>query len=67
MKLKKEGQKDWNGDNLIFIDASYIIALIVEKDQWHDDSVRLLEKLKTEENNTKNDDAQLTGAIEAIK
>ena len=30
---------------MIFIDASYIIALIVEKDQWHDDAVRLLEKV----------------------
>ena len=49
MKLKKEGQKDWNGDNLIFVDSSYLIALIVEKDQWHDDAVKLLEKLKYED------------------
>ena len=34
---------------MIFIDASYIIALIVEKDQWHNDAVRLLEKLKSED------------------
>ena len=34
---------------MIFVDASYIIALIVEKDQWHDDAVRLLEKLKSED------------------
>lgn len=31
VEIKKEGQKDWNGDNLIFVDATYIIALIVEK------------------------------------
>ena len=34
---------------MIFVDASYIIALIVEKDQWHNDAVRLLERLKSEE------------------
>ena len=34
---------------MIFVDASYIIALIVEKDQWHNDAVRLLEKLKSED------------------
>ncbi len=34
---------------MIFVDASYLIALIVEKDQWHDDAVRLLERLKVEE------------------
>ena len=34
---------------MIFVDASYIIALIVEKDQWHDDAVGLLEKLKSED------------------
>lgn len=34
---------------MIFIDASYIIALIVEKDQWHSDAVKLLEKLKSED------------------
>ena len=31
---------------MIFVDSSYLIALIVEKDQWHDDAVKLLEKLK---------------------
>lgn len=34
---------------MIFVDASYLIALIVEKDQWHDDTVRLLEKLRSED------------------
>ena len=34
---------------LIFVDASYIIALIVEKDQWHADALKLLEKLKSED------------------
>lgn len=34
---------------MIFVDSSYIIALIVEKDQWHDDAIRLLEKLKSED------------------
>lgn len=34
---------------MIFVDASYLIALIVEKDQWHSDAVRLLEKLKSED------------------
>ena len=34
---------------MIFVDASYIIALIVEKDQWHEDAVKLMEKLKSEE------------------
>jgi len=31
------------------VDASYLIALIVEKDQWHNDAVNLLEKLKSED------------------
>lgn len=31
------------------MDASYLIALIVEKDQWHNDAVNLLEKLKSED------------------
>ena len=34
---------------MIFVDSSYLIALIVEKDQWHNDAVRLLEKLKSED------------------
>ena len=34
---------------MIFVDASYLIALIVEKDQWHNDAVKLLEKLKSED------------------
>lgn len=34
---------------MIFVDSSYLIALIVEKDQWHDDAVKLLEKLKYED------------------
>jgi len=34
---------------LIFVDASYIIALIVEKDQWHNDAIKLLDKLKSED------------------
>ena len=33
----------------IFVDASYIIALIVEKDQWHENAVELLGKLKSED------------------
>ena len=56
-KSKKEDLKDWNGDNLIFVDASYLIALIVEKDQWHSDAVRLLEKLKSEREELKNQKA----------
>ena len=31
------------------MDASYIIALIVEKDQWHEDAIKLLPKLKSED------------------
>ena len=27
---------------MIFIDATYIIALIVESDQWHDDAIKLM-------------------------
>ena len=34
---------------MIFVDASYIIALIVEKDQWHQDAINLLDRLKSEE------------------
>ena len=34
---------------MIFVDASYIIALIVEKDQWHEKALELLPKLKSEE------------------
>ena len=34
---------------MIFVDASYLIALIVEKDKWHDNAVKLLEKLKSED------------------
>ena len=34
---------------MIFVDASYIIALIIEKDQWHEDAIKLLDKLKSEE------------------
>lgn len=34
---------------MIFVDASYIIALIVEKDQWHNDAIKLLDKLKSED------------------
>lgn len=34
---------------MIFVDASYIIALIIEKDQWHGDAIKLLDKLKSEE------------------
>ena len=34
---------------MIFIDSSYLIALIVEKDQWHDDAIKLLEKIKSED------------------
>ena len=34
---------------MIFVDASYLIALIVEKDQWHNDAIKLLEKLKSED------------------
>ena len=34
---------------MIFVEASYLIALIVEKDQWHNDAVKLLEKLKSED------------------
>jgi predicted nucleic acid-binding protein len=28
---------------MIFIDSSYIIALVVQSDQWHKDAVRLIE------------------------
>ena len=28
-----------------FIDASYIIALIVESDQWHNDALRLMDEV----------------------
>ena len=48
-RLKKEVQKDWAGDMVIFVDASYIIALIIEKDQWHNNAVNLLGKLKSED------------------
>lgn len=34
---------------MIFVDSSYLIALIVEKDQWHNDAIKLLEKLKSED------------------
>ncbi|MBE6502293.1 MAG: type II toxin-antitoxin system VapC family toxin [Methanobrevibacter thaueri] len=34
---------------LIFVDASYIIALIIEKDQWHEDAIKLLDRLKSED------------------
>lgn len=34
---------------MIFVDASYIIALIIEKDQWHEDAIKLLDKLKSED------------------
>lgn len=34
---------------MIFVDASYIIALIVEKDPWHQDAINLLDRLKSEE------------------
>ena len=34
---------------MIFVDASYIIALIIEKDQWHEDAIKLLGRLKSEE------------------
>ena len=34
---------------MIFVDASYIIALIIEKDQWHEDAIKLLDRLKSEE------------------
>lgn len=34
---------------MIFVDASYVIALIVEKDQWHHDAINLLDRLKSED------------------
>lgn len=34
---------------MIFVDSSYLIALIVEKDQWHEDAVKLLDRLKSED------------------
>ena len=34
---------------MIFVDASYIIALIIEKDQWHEDAIKLLDRLKSED------------------
>ena len=34
---------------MIFVDASYLIALIVEKDQWHNDAIKLLDKLKSDD------------------
>ena len=34
---------------MIYVDASFIIALVVEKDQWHQRAMELLPKLKSEE------------------
>lgn len=34
---------------MIYVDASYIIALVIEKDQWHQRALELLPKLKSEE------------------
>ena len=34
---------------MIYVDASYIIALIIEKDQWHERALELLPKLKSED------------------
>ena len=32
---------------MLFVDASYIIALVVEKDQWHTRAVELLDKVES--------------------
>ena len=34
---------------MIYVDASFIIALVIEKDQWHERALELLPKLKTED------------------
>ena len=34
---------------MIFVDASYIIAKKKKKDQWHEDAIKLLGRLKSEE------------------
>lgn len=34
---------------MIYVDASFIIALVVEKDQWHKRALELLPKLKSED------------------
>jgi predicted nucleic acid-binding protein len=35
--------------NLIFVDSSYIIALVAEKDQWHEDAVKNITKIEKRE------------------
>jgi predicted nucleic acid-binding protein len=52
LKSRKEELKDLNFKEricLIFIDSSYIIALIVESDQWHDDALRLMDVVSKSE------------------
>ena len=34
---------------MIYVDASFIIALVIEKDQWHERALALLPKLKSED------------------
>ena len=34
---------------MIYVDASFIIALVIEKDQWHQRALELLPKLKSED------------------
>ena len=34
---------------MIFVDSSYIIALVVEKDQWHEKAVKNIKKLEGKE------------------
>ena len=34
---------------MIYVDASFIIALVIEKDQWHERALELLPKLKSED------------------
>jgi len=34
---------------VIYVDASFIIALVIEKDQWHQRALELLAKLKSED------------------
>ena len=34
---------------MIYVDASYLIALVIEKDQWHERALELLPRLKAEE------------------
>lgn len=34
---------------MVFVDSSYIVALVVEKDQWHEKAVKIIKKLDGKE------------------